>query len=122
MLMKTSSAAGPLDRAKARNCILLNQLATPGLGSFMAGRRLAGAGQLLVAVAGFLMVCGWFALTAINSYNIMVNDAEPRSAAWLGKAGAFTFGAAWLWALLTSVQIHRAIEETPPPEVPPRLT
>lgn len=88
----------------------------------MAGRRWAGAGQLLLAIAGFLMVCGWFVLVALNSYNKLVNDIDPRPAGWLGRAGAFTFIAAWLWALITSIQLYRSLKDTEPADVPPRLT
>ena len=122
MPMKTSSGAAPLSRTKARNCVLINQLATPGLGSIMAGRRVAGAGQLLLAVAGFVMVIGWFVLNAINTYNQIVNDAEPKSAAWLGEAGGLTFLAAWVWAWVTSLQILRSVQEKEPARLPPRLS
>ena len=123
MLMKTSSAPRRLERATARNCILINQLATPGLGSIMAGQRLVGTGQLLVAVLGFLMVVGWFVLSMINTYNAAVNDAEPRPVGWLGRAGAYVFCASWLWALSTSLKIHRSLKSAPDPAaVPPRLS
>jgi hypothetical protein len=122
MLMKPSSAAKPLSRTKARNCVLINQLATPGLGSLMAGRWLVGTGQLLLAIAGFFMLIGWFFLVASNLYNLLVSDAPPKPAAWLGEAGALTFGASWLWALLTSLQILRSAKETEPRAVPPRLS
>ena len=108
MPMKTSSAAGPPNRTTARNCVLINQLATPGLGSLMAGRRVAGLGQLLLAAAGCAMVIGWFALTLTNVYNKLVNDAEPRPTGWLGEAGALMFVVAWLWALVTSIQLLRS--------------
>lgn len=108
MPMKTSLAAEPLSRTAARNCLLINQLATPGLGSLMAGRWVAGLGQLLLAVAGFAMVIGWFALTLANVYNQAINDAEPQPAGWLGGVGALVFGVAWLWALVTSLQILRS--------------
>lgn len=98
---------GPLSRSAARNAALLNQCATPGLGSLMAGRRLAGVGQLLVAVAGFAMVIGWFVLLALQIYDELINDAQPKSVAWLGEAGAVTFGAAWLWSLVTSLSVLR---------------
>ena len=98
---------GPLSRSAARNAALLNQCATPGLGSLMAGRRLAGIGQLLVAVAGFGMVIGWFVLLALAVYNELVNDAQPKSVAWLGEAGAVTFAAAWFWSLVTSLSVLR---------------
>ena len=108
---------GPLSRSAARNAVLLNQCATPGLGSIMAGRRVAGIGQLLVAVAGFGMIMGWFVLLALEVYNELVNDAQPKSVAWLGEAGAVTFAAAWLWSLVTSLSIlleARANEAGPP--------
>ena len=119
--MKTSSGAKPLSPTKARNCVLINQLATPGLGSLMAGRWAAGTGQLLLAVAGFVMMIGWFALVAINTYNLAVNDAEPKPAAWLGEAGGLTFLVSWLWALVTSFQILRSTKGTEPAKEPPRL-
>ena len=51
--MKPSSGTPKnLSRTKARNALLLNQLATPGLGSLLAGRWIAGTGQLLCSVAG----------------------------------------------------------------------
>jgi len=108
----------PLSRSAARNAALLNQCATPGLGSLMAGRRMAGFGQLLVAVAGFVMLMGWFVLLALQIYNELINDAQPKSVAWLGEAGAVTFAAAWLWALVTSLSVlreERANESRPPP-------
>ena len=98
---------GPLSRSTARNAALLNQCATPGLGSLMAGRRLAGIGQLLLAVAGFVMIIGWFVLLALQIYNQLINDAPTKSVAWLGEAGAVIFVAAWLWSLVTSLSVLR---------------
>jgi hypothetical protein len=121
MPMKTSSAPGPLSPTKARNCVLINQLATPGLGSIMAGRWLAGTGQLLLAVAGFAFFIGWFVQVSLNTYNLIENDAEPRPAAWLGVAGALVFALAWLWALVTSFQLLRSVKRLDPPNPPPRL-
>ncbi len=121
MHMKTSSAAAPLSRTAARNCILINQLATPGLGSVMAGRRMVGFGQLLLAVTGFALVCGWFILTVLNTYNGLKNDIEPRPVGWVGGCGGLVFFAAWVWALFTSFQIHRSFKTAAPGEVPPRL-
>jgi hypothetical protein len=119
--MKLSSAARPLSRTTARNCVLINQLATPGLGSLMAGRWVAGIGQLLLAVAGFALVVGWFVRVLTNVYNQIASETEPKSAAWLGEAGALIFGLAWLWALVTSIQLLRSAKETEPANTPPRL-
>jgi hypothetical protein len=83
----------------------------------MAGRRVAGLAQLLVAVAGFVMIIGWFVLLSMQIYDELINDAQPKSVAWLGEVGAVTFAAAWLWSLVTSLSILREARanETKPP-------
>ena len=111
---------GPLSRSAARNAALLNLCATPGLGSLMAGRRVAGCGQLLLAMIGFCMLAGWFALQALRTYNALVNDVESKSVAWLGEAGAAVFAAAWLWSLVTSLSVMREAQTTQP-TLPPKL-
>jgi hypothetical protein len=73
----------------------------------MAGRRLAGLGQLLLSVAGFVMIIAWFVLFALQMYNQLTHDVEPKSVAWLGIAGAVIFIAAWLWSLVTSLNVLR---------------
>ena len=110
---------GPLSRSTARNAVLLNQCATPGLGSLLAGRRAAGLGQLLLAILGFLMVTGWFVLLALQLYNQLVNDEPPKSVAWLGEVGAAIFAAAWLWSLFTSLSVLREARANEPPPAPP---
>src|ERR1039458_7154554 len=100
---------GPLSRSTARNAALLNQSGPPGLGSLMAGRRAAGIGQLLLAVAGFVLVVAWFSLVAIQTYNLFMNDTQSKSVAWVGEAGAAVFFASWLWALLTSLSEERRV-------------
>jgi hypothetical protein len=86
----------------------------------MAGRRVAGWGQLLLAVIGFCLMLGWFALLAVKLYNALVNDVESPSSAWLGEAGAAFFAAAWLWSLVTSLSVLRAAQGEEP-AVPPKL-
>lgn len=122
MPTKTSSSARPLSRPTARNCALINQLATPGLGSLMAGHRAAGIGQLLIAVTGFALVLAWFVLNTAGVYNQFINDAEPKPVGWLGELGALTFVVAWVWSLSTSFQITRSAKDAPPELVPPHLS
>ena len=112
----------PLNRAKARNAALLNQAATPGLGSLLAGHRLAGIGQLLLALAGFVMVLGWFAVRMIQLYHQVTDGAPSAPAGWLGAAGAATFAASWLWALATSLQVLKSARPNETRDVPPKLT
>src|SRR6185295_8666695 len=109
--MRTSSIRPPpqpLSRAKARNCAIINQLATPGLGSLMAGRIWKGVGQLSLAVAGFLMVAGWVLQLSFDMFRFLEGTfAEGITLPWLGPAGIVTFFAAWLWAWTTSVSLLR---------------
>ena len=114
-------ARRPLDRATARNSVLINQLATPGLGSLLAGRWVAGMGQLMLALAGFGMVVAWFAAVIFQLYRQINGGPEPRSVAWLGEAGALTFLASWLWAWVTSLSLLRETKANPDLPVPPRL-
>ena len=115
--MKISSGGKGLSRTRARNSLLINQLATPGLGSLMAGRYLAGAGQLLLALIGFGLIMAWFFLLLVQMYHQIDSDSPPKSAAWLGEAGAVIFVASWLWSLVTSVSLLREANqsETRPP-------
>lgn len=105
--MRISSAKRPLNRTTARNSFLINQFATPGLGSLMAGRWLAGVGQLILAVIGFCLVVAWFFRVMWQTFQ-QINGLAPRaSLAWLGEAGALFFAAAWLWSLVTSLSLLR---------------
>ena len=88
--------------------MLLNQLATPGLGSVIGGRRFEGIGQLILAVAGVLMVVGWFVHLTLDAYHqIMAGAAGSSPRSRLGPAGGITFVLAWLWALVTSLSLLR---------------
>jgi len=74
----------------------------------MAGRLIAGIGQLLLAVTGFAMVVAWFVTVVIQFYSLIGGgNTNPRSVAWLGLAGFGVFVLAWLWALVTSLSLLR---------------
>jgi hypothetical protein len=118
--MKIFSAARALNRTTARNSFLVNQLATPGLGSLMAGRYLAGVGQLLLALIGFGLVLAWFVALMTQVFQQADGDVPPKSVAWLGESGAATFVAAWLWALVTSLNLLRAARANEAQMPPPR--
>lgn len=107
--MRISSAKKPLSRTTARNSFLINQFATPGLGSVMAGRWVEGIGQMTLAVIGFGLVVAWFCLVMVQFYQQINSEGTAKSVAWLGEAGALVFAAAWLWALVTSLSLlHEA--------------
>jgi 4a-hydroxytetrahydrobiopterin dehydratase len=98
----------PVSRVKARNAALLNQLATPGLGSLLCGRWIAGTGQLLVSVAGFALVIIWFFKEMIPYYGLAFGDEPPPMPGLKILAeGATLFSAAWLWSAVTSLSLMR---------------
>lgn len=105
--MKPSSSHAPLSPARARNCLLMNQFATPGLGSLMGRRFIAGSGQLLMAVAGFGLFCAWFFNVLREFYGLLSSDIEPKLRPWLALSGIGLFAMAWLWALVTSFSLLR---------------
>jgi 4a-hydroxytetrahydrobiopterin dehydratase len=109
MRMKPSSPGRkPVSRAKAKNAALLNLLATPGLGSLLCGRWIAGTGQLVLAVAGFILVVVWFLKEMIPYYGMMFGDEPPHlpSLKMLAE-GAILFVASWLWSAVTSLGLRR---------------
>ena len=120
----TSRTAQPLSRARVWTCILTNQLATPGLGSLMARRVLAGIGQLVLALAGFVLIVVWFFEVMIQYYGQVTGDVPARPVGWIGEIGAILFVASWLWALVTSISLWRQAESDERAElktVPPRM-
>jgi len=121
-------ARKPLTSAMARNAALVNQFATPGLGSVLAGRYLSGAGQLLLAVAGFSLVLLWFVAVMRQFYGQIQGNVEVKPVGWIGLSGLAVFAAAWFWALATSISIMREVKhnnlvvlthpQPPPPPLP----
>jgi 4a-hydroxytetrahydrobiopterin dehydratase len=110
--MKPSSAPPKTSQAKARNSVLLNLLATPGLGSLSAGRWVAGSGQLFLALVGFILVLVWFFKIIIPYYSIMFSETQPPPINWaVGVTGAGVFAVAWCWSLVTSISVYRAASE-----------
>lgn len=122
--MKLFSGGKPLSPASARNCFLVNQFATPGLGSLMGGRIVAGIGQLLLAFLGAALFIYWIAKVMQEEVNLADVETPVSYGKW-GVAGACFFIASWLWSLLTSISLIReanAHEQKPPPPAPPRIT
>ena len=127
--MKISSGDKALSPAKARNCLLMNLFATPGLGSLMGGRILSGLGQLFLFLIGFAFVGIWFYRTMKSYYSLsdFSDDSASLHPLYLRYflAGFLFAAASWLWSLLTSIQMM-AQAKTPEPalpgSVPPRIT
>jgi 4a-hydroxytetrahydrobiopterin dehydratase len=108
--MKLFSPRGkPPNQATARNAALLNQFATPGLGSIFARHWIVGIGQLVVFLAGFILFCDWSFKTIGNYYAQAFSD-NPPPAGHFGKIalwGVVLCAASWLWSLVTSLSLMR---------------
>ena len=88
--------------------IWINLLATPGLGSLLARRRVAGWCQLTLALAGCGLILSWIFDLCYKIMLRQLNGSDSGSApGWLWRWGVGLFAAGWLWALLTSWGIWR---------------
>src|SRR5262245_27485829 len=103
-------ARKPLASAKARNAALITQLATPGLGSLLAGSYVSGAGQLLLALTGFALFITWFVVIMRQFYGQIQGNVEVKPVGWIALSGLAIFAAAWVWALFTSLSIMREVK------------
>ena len=85
----------------------MNQFATPGLGSLMARRFVAGAGQLGIFLVGFVLFVAWFVDVMRGFYGLMFSDNEPHARNWLIVAGVGLCAVGWCWSLVTSLSLMR---------------
>ena len=104
-----SPSSTPPSRATARNATLLNLFATPGLGSLIGRRWLAGSGQLVLFLTGFVLFCVWNFNIISNFYKLAFSDYPPPvdhsgNTAW---AAVTLCVAAWLWSMVTSLSLMR---------------
>jgi 4a-hydroxytetrahydrobiopterin dehydratase len=100
--------ASPLSRKRIISCVLMNLLATPGLGSFVARRRVAGTGQILLSLAGFGLLMVWFyKLVIVQYYGQITGNVTVEPVGWIAVTGGVLFLLAWLWSLVTSISLLR---------------
>jgi 4a-hydroxytetrahydrobiopterin dehydratase len=90
----------------ARNA-LLNILMFPGLGSLLAGRRVAGIGQIVFVTAGSALLLIWLYKILSQYYGLMFGDVKPEPVGWIGITGGILFVISWLWASVTSFSLFR---------------
>jgi hypothetical protein len=95
-----------LDKPTAWACLLTN-LMVPGLGTFVAGRRLVGVVQIIVAQLGFVLTLiwgAWFIAVWIGEKQFPENVGPYFGYA---VAGAILFLISWSWALRNSISTLR---------------
>lgn len=136
MRMRTSSAAGPESSVQTAWGCLTTNLAVPGAGSFLAGRKVTGVLQLALAIVGtaFTLIFSvrffaWYASNRLRLEELGVDDplgviAEMWLAVRWAIIGIGMFGMSWLWALLTGLQVLKAAKRNAPLSTrpaPPKL-
>ena len=95
---------------RAFTVLALNLAATPGLGSWIAGHRMAGLWQMALSLAGFLAVMVWSWALARAAFHGLLNGDPPvwPSLRWT-VIGSLLFGVAWLGSLVTSLRVLREV-------------
>lgn len=113
----------PMTSTKAWACLFLNILATPGLGTLIARRFISGTIQVACAVVGFLLFLGWFVQKMRLLYGQVFGTNLPVDAgSSLGKWALIFFGSAWVWSLITSLQIFRSVPKAAAlADLPPKI-
>src|ERR1700744_4528602 len=86
---------------------LINILMFPGLGTLYAGRWLSGIGQVLLAIAGAILMFLWLYKILEQYYGLMFGDVKPMSVGWIGETGGVLLGISWCWALVSSLSFFR---------------
>ena len=101
-------AESQAERSRSRQstwaCVASN-LVLPGLGTYVAGRRKSGTLQLLVSQTGFVLCLIW-AILFVRQWihqGSMPEGITPELA--LGLTGATIFFLAWIWSLVSGVDI-----------------
>lgn len=113
--------ARPSNRVSGGNVLVLNLATTPGLGSFLAGRRWVGSLQMLMAVSGFGVLIFWFWDLARQFWELLQSgDTAVKPDLRKLAMGGLLFGGAWMWSLWTSIVILRQ-ERRNRPGVPPPM-
>jgi 4a-hydroxytetrahydrobiopterin dehydratase len=104
--MSLASDSPRLSRKRIVSCVMMNLVATPGLGSFLAHRRVAGIGQILLSIVGFLLLLDWFyQLVVVQYFGQIMGEVKIQPVGYIGLIGGGVFVASWLWSLATSISL-----------------
>jgi hypothetical protein len=92
----------------------------------MGRRWIAGSGQLIVCVLGFIFVLVWFLKIMGQYYGQITGDVVVKPVGWIGAIGAGLFALAWCWSLVTSLSLLSQAKKdevlAPKENSPPKLS
>jgi hypothetical protein len=132
--MKISLVLGAravLSRQTALGCLTTN-LAAPGFGSLLAGRR-SGYPQVVLFIIGFALTLifgvkgiAWCLANWAPLHDDMADPMDSLFLMWQAirwaVLGMGLFAVAWFWALFTGLSIVRGAKDEPPLASPPIIT
>jgi hypothetical protein len=80
-------------------------LVLPGVGTYVARRRISGVLQLIVSQTGFVLMLVWAVSYASRwiRQGSLPEDLGPGF--WLGALGMILFLLAWFWSVASSIAI-----------------
>jgi hypothetical protein len=110
-----------LSRSKAWALAAMNQLAFPGAGTVMAGRKI-GYVQAVIMVVGFVLTMTYLLMVIGTMFALLTNiqiseaeyDARRHQYAWAGLSGFVLCAVAWFWSLASSISIVTSAQKEPP--------
>jgi hypothetical protein len=85
----------------------MSNLVLPGVGTFVAGRRVEGVLQLVVSQIGFALSLLWAVLFVRDWIREGSLPEDITARLWLGVLGVAMFLLAWMWSVASSVAILR---------------
>jgi hypothetical protein len=110
-LVHNRSQSMTISRRQGVTYFLVNQLACPGIGTIMAGRKI-GFVQAAVMIGGFCLTLafGLMYISAVYKFALDGSATEEKWKAmqpplWMGIGGFALCGVAWFWSLFSSFQI-----------------
>ena len=98
----------PLTKDRAWSYVLLN-VSVPGWGSWKAGRKIAGLGELLLLVAGIFLLGIWFFqyMNRIFQSQMGEDALPPVPPNWLWQSGIGLYVVSEVWTIVTGVSMVR---------------
>ena len=87
-------------------CLFANVVGVPGVGTMMARRR-EGLAQVLLSVAGGILLTWWLVAFLIAELRTMELPPPGGPALGLALSGLALFGMGWVWALGSSLALLR---------------
>ena len=116
----------PLTSDQAWGYVLLN-VSVPGWGSWKAGRRFAGFGEVVILVASLSLFAVWFFGYMNRVFQSEMGDdtLPPVPPKWLWQLGIVLYVVSVIWTIVTSFSMLReawAAEKENNQNAPPRLS